>query len=251
MTAFNQAVQSLKDDTPPEVVYLMGKLADFPEVAFSAYPSSVPRPRFVPKGGLAEANRVKWATMNVNSIYGRETGLCNVMLKEGIALLAMQETFLTPSRPTSGLFSSECGDPYVKYGAHGRRGLMSLVHPDWAHKIREAQMPSGANPNILWVTVEVGPDLWYSANVYFPNDTKEAKEVISALLADLDTLPKETRIVIMGDMNGDPFQRKGTNRTVLPLLFSSPPIGGGPVTQRRGAHVFQKHGKRPVKIPHR
>jgi uncharacterized protein (UPF0335 family) len=45
--------------------------------------------------------------------------------------------------------------------------------------------------------------------VYFPNDTKEAKEVISALLADLDTLPKETRIVIMGDMKEVFAEAKG------------------------------------------
>ena len=29
-------------------------------------------------------------------------------------------------------------------------------------------------------------------------------------------------IIILGDMNGDPFQRKGTNKSILPLLFSDP-----------------------------
>ena len=219
---FKLSLEALKSDTDPEVALIMGKLAEFPEIAFSEHFKPFPHIHSKYTGGLAEVNTVRWAIMNVNSIYHRETALCDVMLKEGIALLAMQETFMRPSRPTKGLFSSIHGDPYVKYGAHGRRGLMTLVHPEWAHRIKEAQLPSGDNPNILWVTVEGGPKRWFVANVYFPNDAKEAKEVILALLADLEAIPEGTLVIVMGDMNGDPFQRKGTNRSVLPLLFSSP-----------------------------
>ena len=66
-----------------------------------------------------------WASLNVRSIYGREKTLTDLMCKNRISVLALQETFERPNDPPSGLFASV----YSKPSDDGRRGVMLIVTP--------------------------------------------------------------------------------------------------------------------------
>ena len=142
------------------------------------------------------------------------------MVREKIGFVGIQEAWIKPLKPIQGLFKST----YPRYGANGCRGLLWVVHPDFAAFTADMsnEMPSEYHPNVLWIRVTHGDETWYAATVYLPNNTKEARETIEALVKDVKHLPEGSSVIILGDMNGDPFQRKGTNKSVLPLLFSDP-----------------------------
>ena len=213
-------VHSLNVQNPGNTV--LASLAQYQETGFSArLERESCKGRELSREERSSAGELRFATMNVNSVYGREAAICDTMLKMSIACLGVQEPMLRASAAPKGLFRSS----YSKVGENGRRGLMWIIHPGWAPWVEEVlDLPSGDHPNILWIRVRVQGGDWYAATVYFPNDAAEAKQTIEELLKDLDQLPADAVTIIAGDMNGDPFQRKGTNTPISRLYHCCSPI---------------------------
>jgi hypothetical protein len=97
-------------------------------------------------------HHLSWASLNVRSVYGREKTLTDLMCKNRISVLALQETFVRPNDPPSGLFTSV----YSKPSDNGKRGVMLLVHPLLEKATQWEPGKGGSNPNILWIRVEGG-----------------------------------------------------------------------------------------------
>ena len=133
-----------------------------------------------------------WAFLNVRSIYGREKTLTDLMCKNRISVLALQETFERPNDPPSGLFASV----YSKPSDDGRRGVMLIVHPLLEKAAQWEPGLGGTNPNILWIKVEMGGLDYFVASVYMPDNSKykEADEVARQLFANLDIIPEGGRL---------------------------------------------------------
>ena len=68
-----------------------------------------------------------------------------------------------------------------------------------------------SSPNLLRLVVDLGGQRWHAVCVYLPTNKEEANEVIRRLLHDIRGLPGDSLIVIMGDMNADPFLKKVIN----------------------------------------
>ena len=113
---------------PTALCDVMSDLANFTEVKFST-PVSITGARGIRGSAGPLSGLVNWESMNVNSIYGREKQICKAMFRYKIAFLAVQEPMLRPGRLPQGLFKTV----FAKFGADGRRGLMWIVHPDFAH----------------------------------------------------------------------------------------------------------------------
>lgn len=160
--------------------------------------------------------------MNVNSIYGREKQICDAMYKHNIALLAIQEPMLRLGRPPTGLFKTTLAKP----GPNGRRGLMWVIRPDYsplASAMTSTTMDP--DPNLFWLKVNLANDQeWNIVCVYLPNEKRDAKATVSNLLRDIRSLPEDSFIVILGDMNADPFTKRGVNVAALRLLTSAPQL---------------------------
>ena len=152
------------------------------------------------------------------------------MLDAGVAFLAVQEAMLNMNNLPVGLFKSSF------YRAHpdGKWGLCLIVHPAWASRAKEPPAEGvGAhltktNPNILWILVQTNERLLFIANIYIPNSTNSPSNkqaallVINDLLADVTGLPDDAAVIILGDMNVDPFANKGSNRNLFPTLLACP-----------------------------
>ena len=199
----------------PELHAQLNELVNYEEVAFTDKVDTA-------YGTVRTLGRrrttVGWGSYNARSVYGREQAINEIMNRKNIGFVGIQEANVRPGRPT--LFNSA----FARYGANGLKGLLWVVHPDYAAVTVDLtnEMPSGTHPNILWIRTPLGNVDWYAATVYLPNDTKETRETIKTLMLDIDQIPVGSNIIILGDMNGDPFQRKGTNKSILPLLFSDP-----------------------------
>ena len=194
------------------------ELADYEEFALTDRTDNTIRN--YSKTELRRAGTIRWGSYNARSIYGRGHALSALMVREKLGFVGIQEAWIKPLKPIQGLFKST----YPRYGANGCRGLLWVVHPDFAAFTADMsnEMPSEYHPNVLWIRVTHGDETWYAATVYLPNNTKEARETIEALVKDVQHLPEGSSVIILGDMNGDPFQRKGTTKSVLTLLFSDP-----------------------------
>ena len=137
-----------------------------------------------------------------------------------IGFLALQETFERVNDPPLGLFDST----YSKAGDNGRRGIMMVVHPALEMATQLAPGLGLLNPNVIWLQADLGGVIHYVASVYFPDNRKDKEADLTAkrILEDIEAIPKEAPIIIMGDWNYDPFEDKGQNKTAFRLVHSHP-----------------------------
>ena len=160
--------------------------------------------------------------MSDRSTYGREKTLIELMNQHQISVLALQETFQRANDPPVGLPVS----PFSKPADNGRRGVMLVVHPALASAALSASGlgGGGGNPNILWITLDIGDATYFVASVYLPDNTKnkEADEVAEQLFNDIGDIPGEALIIIMGDWNYDPFKAKGKNKDAFKKMMTHP-----------------------------
>jgi len=176
--------------------------------------------------------RLRVATYNARSVYGREEAICQFMLKHEIALLAIQEPMLHANNMPKGFFKSILCKPDE---VAGKRGLMWVIHPAWKNRVREELGLDEDSHSVQWVQVTLGQEEWYFANVYLPHpenrrrkamrsDTKcEAKEAVACVLRGVQqVLHRNPRahLIVLGDMNADPFTEKGSNVKWLRGLVS-------------------------------
>ena len=70
-----------------------------------------------------------------------------------------------------------------------------------------------------------GGSLTYTAGVYWPDNSrgggaKEADAAARQLLEDIDFIPHLAHIIILGDLNFDPFENRGSNGAAMRLLLT-------------------------------
>lgn len=159
-----------------------------------------------------------WATYNARSVYGREDTLRNLMLSQDIDFLVITEAFTRPADPPLGLFESTYSVP----AENGRRGILLSIAPEAAEITRLARNLGGGNPNIAWVVTEDAGALTFTAGIYWPDNNrgKQADNAAQQLLEDVDNIPSTAHIVILGDFNYDPFERRGSNKAAMQLLLT-------------------------------
>ena len=109
---------------------------------------------------------------------------------------------------------------------------MIIVNPTLEEATRSAPELGGDNPNILWVKLDIG-SAYFVASIYLPDNSKnkEADEVVRQLFADIDAIPAEAHIIIMGDWNYDPFRERGKNKAACRKLMTHPRL----ILIRRGS----------------
>ena len=132
------------------------------------------------------------------------------MRSNQISVLALQETFERSNDPPVGLPKAVFSKP----SDNGRRGVMMIINPALQNSARFASKLGGINPNILWISLDLEGPAYFVASVYLPDNSKnrEADEVVRQLFADIEAVPSEAHIIIMGDWNYDPFSVKGKNK---------------------------------------
>ena len=197
---------------------LCHQFVDYSEERFATPAPS--RGRGTPAPGRTTPRLLTWASLNVRSIYGREKTLIELMSQHQISVLALQETFQRANDPPVGLPVSTFSKP----ADNGRRGVMLVVHPALASAALSASGLGGENPNILWISLDIGDATYFVASVYLPDNTKnkEADEVAEQLFNDIGDIPGEALIIIMGDWNYDPFSEKGENKAACRKLMTHP-----------------------------
>jgi hypothetical protein len=207
---------------PPVAQALCQQFVDFKETRFATPSLATPWGNHNPEEWTHQRSKLylTWASLNVRSIYGREKTLTELMQQNQISVLALQETFERVNDPPEGLPRST----YSKPGDNARRGVMLVVHPSLEKAARSAPELGGDNPNILWVQLDIGDASYFAASIYLPDNSKsnEADEVVKQLLADIEAIPREARVIIMGDWNYDPFSEKGKNKVACKKLMIHP-----------------------------
>jgi exonuclease III len=142
------------------------------------------------------------------------------MRSNQISVLALQETFERANDPPVGLPKAVFSKP----SDNGRRGVMMIINPALQHSARLASKLGGINPNILWISLNLEGPAYFVASVYLPDNSKnrEADEVVRQLFADIEAVPCDAHIIIMGDWNYDPFSVKGKNKHAFKTMMAHP-----------------------------
>ena len=100
---------------------------------------------------------------------------------------------------------------------------MLVVHPALEMATQLAPGLGLLNPNVIWLQADLGGVIYYVASVYFPDIRKDKEADLTAkrILEDIEAIPKEAPIIIMGDWNYDPFEDKGQNKIAFRLVHST------------------------------
>ena len=153
------------------------------------------------------------ALFNTRSIYGRETWITELIKKHHFAVMGIQDPKLRMNNMPMGLFRTVL---YKEDPTPGLRGLITVIHPAWAHLIAIPAIDNEDCSYIQWVEVQCLPDPVYVANVYLPNHRdaswkSRANDLVQTLITNISDLGDNARVVVMGDLNADLGSGKGDN----------------------------------------
>ena len=158
------------------------------------------------------------ASFNTRSIYGRETWITELIKKHHFAVMGIQDPKLRMNNMPMGLFRTEDPTP-------GLRGLITVIHPAWAHLIAIPAIDNEDCSYIQWVEVQCLPDPVYVANLYLPNHRdaswkSRANDLVQTLITNISDLGDNARVVVMGDLNADLESGKGDNAVLIKRLLA-------------------------------
>ena len=163
---------------------------------------------------------------NPNSVYNREESIQSTMEQYKISLMFLTEPMLRNNVDTAVTLPSIVKVDIIHIG---RRGLMCIVHPSWTHLVT---IPDFCNPDctyIQWVKIDTEMGDLYIANVYLPNrhydnDQVIVIETVKMLTDTVNSLPPNSMILIVGDLNADMHTvvrtKRGVNYPYVKQLLS-------------------------------
>ena len=182
------------------------------------------------------------ASFNARSIYGRESWIMSLIKKYRFAVMGIQDPKLRLNNMPKDLFHTVL---YKEDPTPGLRGLMTLIHPAWAHLVSIPDIDDGGCSYIQWVAIKCFSDQVYVANVYLPNHRnamwkRMANDLVQKLITDISCLGTNAAVVVMGDFNADMVAKKGDNVTLIRRLLSQTQLSR--VSRPDPAMVTRKEG---------
>ena len=186
-------------------------------------------------------------SFNANGMDKRVKDVTSFLSEERIVALAVQEAKLNTNNLPKGFPEATYYRPYRKKLAI--RGLIWLIHPDWASITTKVPALGGDSDHVFWIKVDTREGPVFLANVYIPNgrrpqDIVDANEAVAQLLKDVASLPEDAMIAAMGDWNADPFTGRGSNQARLKEILKNTslevvPKGHPTASTRRksGTHI--------------
>ena len=149
--------------------------------------------------------------LQCNGMDKRVKDVTSFLSEERIVALAVQEAKLNTNNLPKGFPEATYYRPYRKKLAI--RGLIWLIHPDWASITTKVPALGGDSDHVFWIKVDTREGPVFLANVYIPNgrrpqDIVDANEAVAQLLKDVAP-PRGCNDCSHGRLERGPLHRKG------------------------------------------
>ena len=206
------------DSQPLPVVTLLEHCTDILRKAGLAPGSkggSTPPPPKAPK-------ELRLSSFNCRSAHRRGEALVRMMSEKKIDILLLQEAKIAANNLPEGYPES------TRFRCHSTpniRGLMILLSEGIEDSVEDTDL--GNHQNLLWVKVNNLTSPGMVGNVYFSpleEDSDENESTLQTLQRDLKTIKERGEsawIAVGGDLNFDPFKKKGINGRIFSALTAT------------------------------